>query len=57
MAHTNTKEMLLQLWEDVKQLNLDVGLKQRTLDDVQSAIQHELNELYADNYEDIICLK
>lgn len=35
MKHVNKKQMLLQLWEEVKQLNLDVGLKQETLDDVQ----------------------
>ncbi len=43
-SETITIEHLHALWEQVQELNLDVGLKQETIDDVQSAIQKKLDK-------------
>ena len=46
IAHFETEaEKLRWIWEEIQQLNLDVGLEQETLDDVQSKIQERLDTL------------
>jgi len=43
---TNQKVLAIQeqleLWEYVKQLNLDVGLKQETLDEIEAKVQERI---------------
>jgi len=39
------RENYFNLWEQVKQLNLDAGLQQSTLDDIENAIQKRINDL------------
>lgn len=37
------KEQLIWVWEQIQQLNLDVGLCQETLDEIQVKIQKKIN--------------